>query len=101
MPDLDLSTVEWATLPIDRVEGKSETQGWMPDTPTVHAVDNTLYCWPTKLTFAPLLSNMIVKHLQDRNITPSGENNAPDWSDLPECPYTKTPWDKAKWTKQD
>jgi hypothetical protein len=59
MPALDLSTVKWASLPIDRVEGKSKTDGWMPDTPTLHRAGN-MRCtaWPTKLTFAPMLARI-------------------------------------------
>ncbi len=98
LPAVDLSNVEWATLPIDRIEGKSDIDGWMPDTPTIHSVDNTHYCWPTKLTFAPLLSDRLLEKL---DIKPSGTQT--DWSFLPEVNYTQTPWDSIKdwatWTK--
>ena len=93
LPDVDLSCVEWAVLPIDRIEGKSSVDGWMPDTPTIHSVGNTHYCWPTKLTFAPLLSDRLVEKVG----APSEQET--DWSFLPEVDYTQTPWDKAKWTK--
>ena len=92
MPEIDTSSFEWAVLPIDRVEGKSDTQGWMPDTPTIHEAGNTLYCWPTKLTFAPMLSDMIVDKL---NFEPSGQ--ASDYSSLPPTPLCTTPWDDATW----
>lgn len=97
LPDVDLSSVEWATLPIDRIEGASGTKGWMPDTPTIHEADNALYCWPTKLTFAPLLSDMILEHLQNKNIAPSGQST--DWSFLSPVDYAPAPWDKAAWKK--
>ncbi len=98
MPKLDLSDVRWASLPIDRVEGKSKIDNWLPDTPSIHNCGNALYCWPTKLTFAPMLSDMIVKHLNEAGIKPS--HTTSDWSALPPCPYTKTPWDEAKWTRK-
>lgn len=98
MPDIDLSRAEWSTLPIDRIEGKSTTQGWMPDAPTLHAAGDSLYCWPTKLTFAPLLSDMIVEELQRRGIAPS--NKESNFSFLPEADYAQTPWDTAQWTKE-
>ncbi len=99
LPKIDLSCIEWATLPIDRVEGKSNTDGWMPDTPTIHSAGNALYCWPTKLTFAPMLSDMIIKKLEEAGLAPS--NTSCNWSDLPKAPYTQTPWDEAKWTKDN
>lgn len=92
LPGVDLSGVEWATLPIDRHEGKSDKDGWLPDTPTIHSAGNMLYCWPTKLTFAPLLSNRIVEILDEEGITPSGTQT--DWSFLPPAPFAKAPWDK-------
>jgi hypothetical protein len=102
MPGLDLSGVEWAMLPIDRVEGKSDKDGWpvrhslggggMPDTPTLHNAGTMLYAWPTKLTFAPLLSQRVVEVLEKEGITPSVTRT--DWSFLPPAPMAKAPWDK-------
>jgi len=97
MPDVDLSGIEWEALPIDRVEGKSKTDNWLPDTPTIHEVENALYCWPTKLTFAPMLSDMIIKRVETKGIKPS--NTQTDWSFLPEADYAGAPWDEAEWTK--
>lgn len=92
LPRVDLSGVEWAALPIERIEGKSDADGWMPDTPTIHSAGNVHYCWPTKLTFAPLLSDRLVEKIDTK---PSGEQT--DWSFLPEAGYTQTPWDKVEW----
>lgn len=97
LPNMDISNIVWATLPIDRSEGKSKTDGWMPDTPTIHHAEDILYCWPTKMTFAPMLGDMIVEDLKKMKITPSQQTS--DFSFLPEVKYTQTPWDNAKWTK--
>lgn len=97
LPNIDFSNAEWATLPINRVEGKSKTDSWMPDTPTIHHTEDALYCWPTKLTFAPMLSDMILEELNERGITAS--NTSSDFSFLPEADYTRTPWDNAQWKK--
>lgn len=94
LPNVDLSNVGWATLPIDRIEGSSGMKGWMPDTPTIHASSDALYCWPTKLTFAPMLSDMILDHL---DITPS--NVQSDFSGLPSVDYALAPWDKTDWSR--
>ena len=99
LPAVDLSNVEWAVLPIDRIEGTSSSKGWMPDTPTVHACGNALYCWPTKLTFAPMLSDMILEHLQNNNVAPSKQEI--DWSFLETVEYAQPPWEKAEWIKNN
>lgn len=95
-PSVDTGAVHWATLPIDRVEGTSSTEGWLPDTPTIHAAGDHLYCWPTKLTFAPLLSDKIMERLEQDKIMPSKEQN--NWTFLPEAPYSLAPWDEATWS---
>ncbi len=97
LPNVDFSDAQWSTLPIDRVEGKSRTDGWMPDTPTIHHTDKALYCWPTKLTFAPMLSQMILEDLKNLELEPS--NKISDFSFLPDVDYAQAPWDKTKWTK--
>lgn len=96
MPHIDIDKFEWAVLPIDRIEGKSDTQQHLPDTPTIHNSGDRLYCWPTKLTFAPMLSDMIVKELNASGIKPSG--TVSDFSALAPCPLTVTPWDDASWS---
>lgn len=97
MPLVDLANVEWSSLPIDRFEGNSTTEGWLPDTPTIHETDNALYCWPTKLAFAPLLAQGILQRLEGADITPSGHQT--DWGFLEHAPYSHAPWDNAEWTK--
>lgn len=91
MPDVDFSGVQWSTLPIDRIEGKSETDGWMPDTPTIHSAGDHIYCWPTKLTFAPLLASRLLERLDNDKISPSHHQS--DFSALPAAPFAVAPWD--------
>jgi len=97
LPNVDFSDAQWSTLPIDRVEGKSRTDGWMPDTPTIHHTNEALYCWPTKLTFAPMLSQMILEDLKKIDIKPS--NKISDFSFLPNVYYAQAPWEKTEWTE--
>ena len=87
LPDIDLSDVRWSVWPVDRVEGASETEGWMPDTPVVHRHGKFLYGWPTKLTFAPMLTDKIFTEIG----AASGEDG--DWSFLPPADYKEAPWD--------
>lgn len=95
LPDINFENVQWGTLPIDRVEGKSNTDNWLPDTPTLHHADNHLYCWPTKLTFAPMLCDKIIEHLESHNIEPS--NMQTDFSDFEKALFSKAPWDEVEW----
>jgi hypothetical protein len=90
LPKLKTSNLEFSVLPIDRIEGKSAAQGWLPDTPTIHECGNALYCWPTKLTFAPLLGDMIIERLRRDNIHPSGKHS--DFEFLSQADLAKTPW---------
>ena len=96
LPQTDFSSVKWAALPIDRIEGKSKTGGWLPDTPTIHETGDHLYCWPTKLTFAPLLADNVIEKIKARGIGPSGK--ATDWSHLSAVDYASAPWDQVEWT---
>jgi glycine/D-amino acid oxidase-like deaminating enzyme len=96
MPRVDLTKVSWSTLPIDRIEGGAKVAGHLPDSPTIHIAGNTIYGWPNKLAFSPLLTEQIVEGLSNAGIKPSGQKT--DWSFLPECSFTQTPWDLATWT---
>jgi plasmid stability protein len=94
-PQTNFDLVQWATLPIDRIEGKSKKDGWMPDTPTIHEAGDVLYCWPTKLTFAPLLADNVIEKIQTRGLKPSGAISK--WDHLSEAEIAETPWDEAQW----
>ena len=93
LPDLDMSAFQWSCIPIDRVEGQSGHKGFLPDTPTIHQKGNHLYCWPTKLTFAPMLADMVMERI---SAEPSAPSN--DWSGFAEADYAPPPWDLVKWT---
>lgn len=97
LPSVDISEAQWAVLPIARSEGKSKTDGWMPDTPTLHRAGDVLYGWPTKLTFAPMLADAVLKELQNSNIEPSNTRN--DWSFLTSAPLAQPPWENATWKR--
>ncbi len=99
LPHIDLSDVTWATLPIDRIEGKSETDGWMPDTPTIHSYGNVFYCWPTKLTFSPLLSDRLYDSVTKSETQPNMSTKHQTCNFLPLCGYTAAPWDTKDWKK--
>ena len=96
LPGFDPAGVSWAALPVDRVEGR--TRGFrMPDTPTLHRVGTSMYAWPTKLTFAPLLADRVLAELDGLGITASGRRT--DFAFLPPVGYAVAPWDEAAWTR--
>jgi hypothetical protein len=94
LPDLDLSGVRWGAYPVDRVEGRSGSGIHMPETPTVHVVGDDLYCWPTKMTFAPLLSDDLLEHIERRGLMP--REPMPEAGHAKPLPYTNPPWEEAQ-----
>lgn len=95
LPEVNIRGMEWGTFAIDRSEGRSSSNDWLSDTPTIHAKANALYCWPTKLAFAPLLADRIVEQLSQRGIAPSHARH--DWTFLPAAPFAEPPWNEATW----
>jgi len=55
---------QWSTFRIDRAEGQQST-GQRPNQPVIQLLDNICVAWPTKLAFAPLLSDQIQQHYRD------------------------------------
>lgn len=75
MPWVDISKTEWATWNINRAEG-FQKNGKRPDKPVLQMKSNICVAWPTKLAFAPLLSEQIIDWIKKEQIKPSGGNNA-------------------------
>jgi len=96
MPDVKTDGAELSVLAIDRIEAKGT--GFMPDAPVVQNIDDKIFAWPTKLTFAPMMADKIVEKLAADNISPS--HNHTDWSFLPEIGYAQPPWETAIWTTE-
>lgn len=97
IPWLDLSTAEWATLPIERAEPRQP--GLVrPDNAFIAAVEgvkNVLVGWPTKLTLAPNMANEALKLLELAAIQPSATQAISLPAYLPPASIAQTPWDKA------
>ncbi|MCC6971409.1 MAG: FAD-dependent oxidoreductase [Phycisphaerales bacterium] len=74
VPWIDLSRATWATLRVDRAEGRTPS-GKRPDTPIVShiaAAGHTLAVWPTKLALAPAAAGRVFDLLETANIRPTG-----------------------------
>ena len=90
---IDWDNKEWSTLLIDRAEPYTAT-GLLPEGPQVKEIDNCVLVWPTKLTFAPAITDKIINILNDKQIK---ENDT-----LTELPFrqpeiAKYPWEESEW----
>ncbi len=61
-PWLDFSNASFASFHIDRAEGWQPDEK-RPDSCTIRSIGNVIAAWPTKLAFAPLLSEKIMQSL--------------------------------------
>lgn len=69
-PWLDFSDAEFASFFINRAENK-EIDGSRPNSCYMKEIGNFIIAWPTKLAFAPMLSNHIIDTLKNAKIAPS------------------------------
>lgn len=94
-PHIDWDDKEWATWHGDRAEPFS-AKGDLPPGPFVHQRGRVLIAWPTKLTFAPALSDRVFDWLKDKDIHPVAKTAPPD---LPAADIARYPWEIAQWRK--
>ncbi len=92
-PDIDWSDKQWATWYGDRAE-PLDVKGDLPAGPLVHQCGRILVAWPTKLTFAPALSDRIFERLN--GIGPAAGSPPPP---LPSADIGCYPWEAATWQK--
>ena len=62
----------------------------------MHQRGRILLAWPTKLTFAPALSDRVFDWLKDKDIRPVAKSDPPP---LPSADIASYPWEVAKWKK--
>ncbi len=95
LPWLDLNSVEWATLDIDRAEVK-QPGSKRPEGVYADYQDRVITGWPTKMVLAPKLADDIVTLLKKHNVLASGAKPLPDW---PHPEYAILPWQQeSKWS---
>jgi glycerol-3-phosphate dehydrogenase len=88
LPWLDFSDCEFSCFRIDRAEPSQADQG-RPDTPYAHTFGNISVCWPTKLTLAPMLGDMVMEQI-------TINASASDRFENTEAPLVGlSPWDPA------
>ena len=95
-PDIDWNEKEWATWYGDRAE-PYDAKGDLPLGPFIHQRGRVLLGWPTKLTFAPALSDRVFDWLKDKDIHPVAKTPPP--AELPAAEIAAYPWEAAVWRK--
>ncbi len=93
-PWLDLSAVEWGTLPIDRAEPRMP-DGSRPDNVFADEQDDIITAWPTKLALSPRLAALILEKIQQGGVVPGTVSALPAW---PHPDYAPLPWqEEERW----
>jgi hypothetical protein len=90
-PWCDFSAASWHSFYINRAEAK-QPGGKRPDNVSVNTAGNVVFCWPTKLTLAPVMANVVLAALGSQAILPRGVSDAP----LPGLEFpgvAQSPWD--------
>lgn len=90
-PWCDFSSARFHSFHINRAEAR-QSDGKRPDTPSILASGNLLFCWPTKLTLAPDLAQRVLQELHTRGVLPATVPSAP-LQGLATPHIATTPWD--------
>jgi hypothetical protein len=97
-PWLDWRTAQWHTQTVERAEPR-QAEGQRPDGASLHKVpecSNLLVGWPTKLTLAPHLADLVLDTLNNAGIQPSGTVKFQSLGELlPTPPVAEAPWQSA------
>ena len=86
VPWVDLSQCEFTTLRIDRAEA-GQSEGLRPDRPFANRYGNVIVSWPTKLTLAPMLGDMVLALMPPAG---GGGKQIPDA--IPRAAFGVAPW---------
>ncbi|MXY89022.1 MAG: FAD-dependent oxidoreductase [Gammaproteobacteria bacterium] len=88
-PNLEIDDMHWRCLDINRAEPAS-ARGRRPDNAAIASEDDIIVAWPTKLTLAPALADIVLQHLRDEGITP--EQHPDSLPDGPSPPHGRPFW---------
>ncbi len=94
-PTIDWRGKEWASHAVDRAEAFSDGAE-LAAGPRLQKYGNVLLVWPTKLTFAPSMADLVLAQLEKDDISPSSGTAA---HDLPPVAMGRYPWEDAQWRK--
>ena len=75
LPEVYLNDLRWRCLDINRAEPASPG-GRRPDNAAISAEQDIIVAWPTKLTLAPALADLVMQTLRDDRIEPGADSEA-------------------------
>ena len=86
LPWINTSACTFSSFRVDRAE-VGQAEGLRPDYPFARRYGNVVVCWPTKLTLAPMLGDMVLK------LMPAPVHPQPCLPDtLASAPTGRAPW---------
>ncbi|MDX1490917.1 MAG: FAD-dependent oxidoreductase [Pseudohongiellaceae bacterium] len=95
---VDFSKASWFSFPINRAEPRVANLQ-RPDTAYLHASDNLIVSWPTKLTLTPNLGDSLVSTIQEQGLSPRadiGNENLDSLNDiLGQARFGEAQWESA------
>jgi len=94
---LDWSGKLWSTWYGLRAEAFSDN-GRLPSGPVLQEYGSVLVTWPTKLTLAPLLGDLVLSRLAEKGVLPNHSDSPPKLLSLALPPMSAFPWDHAIWS---
>jgi len=97
---LDWSDAEWATFSVDRAE-PAQPGMLRPDNACLSACENMAGCvvaWPTKLTLAPNLGNLLIDYIAQQKIVPRYDQKMPGVFS-PLQAIAPSPWQDVNWQR--
>ena len=94
-PHIEWDSKEIATCHYTRAEAKT-ANGLLPEGPVVEDYGNVLGVWPTKLTFAPLLGDLVLTQFKRKGVVPKFSSSTKSVK-LPFPPMAEPPWNTAEW----
>lgn len=98
LPWVDLSQARWACLTVERAEARQPNLN-RPDGASLIAAPTTQnleVVWPTKLTLAPHLADMVLSSLERAGLEPSGAKQSLVLAErLGSPPIAPPPWEQA------
>ena len=94
IPWLDQSSLQWATLDIDRAEVKKPGTK-RPDSFYVEQQGKVLTAWPTKMALSPLMAEHILEIINNEKLTCVDDDELPSWA---HPAYASLPWnEESRW----
>ncbi|OGT45387.1 MAG: hypothetical protein A3E83_00140 [Gammaproteobacteria bacterium RIFCSPHIGHO2_12_FULL_41_20] len=91
-PWLDFSAAQFTSFMIDRIE-PLQPNGKRPDGVFLKSINNMIIAWPTKLALAPKLTNDIMQHLRQEQLSPC-KHDTRELRAWPIPPLAKPVWDE-------